>query len=382
MDDVISKRKKILYIITKSNLGGAQRHVFDLALHFSKTNDVVVALGGTGELKAKLEQAGITTISVLKLDRDVNFINDLAVIWNLFSIIRKVKPDIVHLHSSKIGLFGSFVARIMRVKKIVFTGHGWSFNETRPTIFKKILLILHWLTVLFSDITIAVSNKTKRDIDYLPFVLHKIVRIYNGVRKEDYFEKEAARNILQNSHSQLQKIQPGALWIGTTSELHKNKGLHHMCEAMKELIKEKNIAFIVLGEGRERTNLENYINEHNLQHYVFLPGFVNDAKKYLKAFDVFSLTSTTEALPYSILDAGMAEIPVIASDVGGIPEIIMSDYSGILVRPRSTEDIIAAVLKIEREIKRGSFAKNLYRTVSQKFNIETMFNEIEKIYLS
>src|SRR3989339_170438 len=107
-------KKKILYIITKSNFGGAQRQVFDLATGLSKEKfEVAVALGGRGLLKEKLDATGIRTISVETLGRDVKIFNDLISFFKIFQIIKKEKPDILHLHSSKVGFLGALIGRLL-----------------------------------------------------------------------------------------------------------------------------------------------------------------------------------------------------------------------------------------------------------------------------
>jgi len=169
------RKTKILYIITKSNWGGAQRYVFDMATNIAKNGyETIVAFGGDGILKKKLENAGIRTISVLNLERDINIFSELKVFFNLLKILKQELPDIVHLNSSKIGGLGAFSVRIhnilhnnkiLKIKKsnknkartkIIFTAHGWVHKEDRNIISKNIIKFLSWLTVLFSHKIITV----------------------------------------------------------------------------------------------------------------------------------------------------------------------------------------------------------------------------------
>ncbi len=151
---------KILYFITKSNWGGAQKYVFDLATYFKGRGDeVVVAFGGDGILSQRLKEQGIRTITVNNLSRDVGFLNELKSLKEIKEIIKKEKPDVVHLNSSKIGIVGSLISRVVGIKKIIFTAHGFAFREERP--FWQILLIqfLSWLSIVLSHKTICVSEK-------------------------------------------------------------------------------------------------------------------------------------------------------------------------------------------------------------------------------
>lgn len=162
-------RKKIFFVITKSNFGGAQRYVYDLATALPVNEfDVSVVFGEGGELEEKLKNVGIKTIRIETLQRNVSFFKDLKVFFELIKIFRREKPDIIHLNSTKIGGIGSFAGRISEVPKIIFTAHGWAFNEKRNAVSKIFIAFLQWLTVLFSHTTIAVSQSMANQILKFP----------------------------------------------------------------------------------------------------------------------------------------------------------------------------------------------------------------------
>ena len=155
-------KKKILYVITKSNWGGAQRQVFDLATNLPEDKfETAVALGGGGLLKEKLDGAGIRTIAVETLGRDIKIFNDLISFFKIFQIIKKEKPDILHLHSSKVGFLGALIGRLLGIKKIIYTVHGWMFLEKQPQWWTITMRFFSWLTILLTHKTIAVSENDK-----------------------------------------------------------------------------------------------------------------------------------------------------------------------------------------------------------------------------
>ena len=128
-----TNRKKVLFLITKSNWGGAQRYVYDLVTTLDKSQfDVVVALGGNGILVEMLNHAGIRTIIIQSLARNISIKNELSFARELWNILRIEKPDVFHVNSSKAGGVGTFLGRLSRVPRIIFTAHGWAFNEDRP----------------------------------------------------------------------------------------------------------------------------------------------------------------------------------------------------------------------------------------------------------
>lgn len=386
------RKKKILYCITKSNWGGAQRYVYDLATGIPRDKfEIAVVLGGNGQLKEKLEIAGIRTISVNALKRDVGIINDISSFFALIKIFKNEKPDIVHLNSSKIGGLGGLAGRIARVKKIIFTAHGWAYNEERSFSQKIAIAILHFITVALSHLTIAVSEKAKEQFKSFGSIKNKIVVIHNGIGEIEFMEKEKARQKLvevrlQQAEKVKEVIKSEPLWIGTISELHKNKGLSYAIEALKNHLETKHpslqkVIFIIMGEGEERKNLEKIIKNNNLENSVFLVGNVENASSYLKALDVFTLTSTTENLPYTILEAGKAGVPIIASNVGGISEIIDDMESGILLQPKKPKEISDAIeYYINHPDKKEIFPKILEEKIDKEFSLEKMVSETLKVY--
>lgn len=370
-------RKKILYLITKSNFGGAQRHVFDLATNLSKDKyDIVVALGGSGLLKTKLESAGIRTISIPSLQRDIKFLNDLHSLFQIFSIIKKEKPDIVHSHSSKAGGLGSFSARILRIPKIIFTAHGWPFKEKRGAMWRIGARFFSWLTIILANKTITVSKDDELlALDFVG-VNGKIVCVHNGIGSIAFSDKQTARTTLLPNRPFLES----EIWIGTISELHKNKGLDFAIRAFADLPKSSTI-FVIISEGEERKKLETLISELNLNNRVFLTGHIDNAATYLQAFDIFTLTSLKEGLSYTVLEAGAAKLAVIASGVGGIPEIISDMSSGILVKPAEPSEIKKAILYLlAHPDRRAIFGRALAKNIAENFSLEKMITQTEMIY--
>lgn len=379
------KRKKILYLITKSNWGGAQKYVYDLVTNISKDKfETVVALGGNGELKDKLELAGIPVISIKNLERDVNPLKDTLALKRLFEIIKKEKPDILHINSSKIGGLGSFAGRIAKVPFILFTAHGWAWNEDRPIWQNKTIKELQWLTILLSHKTIAVSEALVKQVSKFPLISKKIVKIYTGIVEPLFLPRDESRKFFIEKNSRLTN---SSTWIGTVAELHKNKGYIHTLKALKTLkiqgfLEKSKIQYIIIGEGEERKRLENLVIEYEIQDYVFFVGKIENAAKYLKALDLFILTSNTEALGYVLVEAGMARVPIIASLVGGIPEVIEDMKSGILVHNKNQKEVAIAIQYIlEHKDKQKEFTDALYKKTRDIFSIAKMIQETEKLYL-
>ena len=373
-------KTKILYIITKSNWGGAQRYVYDMAMGISKNGyEAVVALGGNGTLKEKLGGAGIRTITIPNLERNVNIFSEWKVFFDLLKIYRIERPNVIHLNSSKIGGLGALAGRFAKIKRIIFTVHGWAYKEDRNFISRKIIKFLSWLTIIFSHKTIAVSLDDYRTAPKL-FVKKKTRMIHNGISEIKFKEKSAVRNELKKYAGM--SIPKGALIIGTISELHKNKGLPFMIRAVHSLIKKGyNITFFIISDGEEKIRLERFIERLGLQDKVFLTGHIDKASEFLQGFDIFTLTSVKEGLPYVLLEAGLAGLPIVATKIGGIPEIVENMKSGILVHPKNALEAERALsFLIDFKKKKEEFGNNLKEKVERDFTLEQMVADTVNLY--
>lgn len=371
----MADRKKVIYVITKANWGGAQKYVFELISSLPVEQFAVsVVYGGDGLLAEKLRAEGIEATSIPGLWRDVKVWSDFKAFWQLWRLFKKEQPDIVHLNSSKIGAMGALAARLAGVKKVIFTIHGWAFDEDRPWWQRWIIKLISWLTLVLAHQTIAISKHSKDQTKaWVGRVGNKVKVIYNGINTNE--------DIIYKTRADL-GIATDNLIIGTIAELTKNKGLWYAIKAMKELKNRKLILFIV-GEGEEREVIEGLIAKEGLEEKVVLLGFKDKAYNLLKIFDIFILPSLKEGVPYVLLEAGLAERPVIASNVGSIPEIINDSTSGILVPPRDVDALVQAIDELAGNApKRTLLGKALREKITLDFSKEKMLAETISLYLN
>ena len=394
------KKKKILYIITKSNWGGAGRYVYDMATHIPKdTFDIKVVLGGNGVVKTKLEEAHISTVTMNILQRDVNILKDFYVCIALIKLFQKEQPDIIHLNSSKIGALGGVAGRIhiliqkfkqkklQTSTKIIFTAHGWAHTEKfRPRWQRNLIAILHWITIVLSHKTIAVSEGSKNEVADFPLVQNKITVVHNGIQKPLFLDKITAQKELL--HSTLH-TQPNTkkIWIGTIAELHKNKGLSYLIEAFATLQNStnnkslQNTILIIIGDGEEKESLIYLAKKLQVDKNIYFITKEGNANSYLKAFDIFVLPSIKEGLPYAILEAGIAELPIISSNIGGIPEVVINNKNGILTEPGSAHSLTGALkYLLQNPGIMSDFSTNIKEKVTRDFSLNKMISNTINVY--
>lgn len=373
------KKTKVLYVITKGVWGGAQKYVYSLAVNLPKEQfEPVVVCGQGGILKEKLLEQNTRVIEIDNLKRDISILSEFKSFVKLAQIIKDEKPDVIHLNSPKASGLGALAGRLFGIKKIVFTAHGWTFNEDRNILSKSIIWLLSWVTVVLSHKVIVIASREKSQALNMPFVSkNKIELIRNGIEKIDFLEKvDARKKLLPELYS---NFENNTMWIGTMAELQKNKGYKYIIEALSKVVKP--FVFVALGEGEERKNLENLIREHRLEEKVFLIGFKDKSPQYLKAFDIFTLTSIKEGLPYTLIEAGFASLPVVSSNTGGIPDIIDNTVNGILTESKNVSGIKNAIENLIENVEmRENYGNKLREKVEQEFSLDKMLEKTIQLY--
>ena len=387
-------KPKILFLVTKSNWGGAQRYVFDIASNLPPARyDIAVAFGGTGSVGAgagalaeKLAVVGIRTIFLKHLARDVSVFSDIRAFFEILSLVRRERPNVVHLNSSKIGALGVLAVFIYNVllqttnyklqARTVFTAHGFAENEDRPLRQKLPIALISWLTIFLSAKTIVITRREYARVSRRPFIKHKLALIHNGIGDIDFMDRDEARAMLTEKYG----VPEHTLWLGTISELHKNKGLEYALRAFHHL-RHRDISFVIMGDGEERARLQKIIESNGLAGKVFLVGFVKDAARYLPAFDIFTLTSLKEGLPYVLLEAGLAGLPIAATDIGGVPDIVGEKGPGVLVPPANAEETARALRALlDDSENRAVLGAALRSRVSTRFSLSKMLAETVRLY--
>lgn len=384
--------KKILYIVTQSEFGGAQRHVFDLANNFRNEFNIIVVAGNDpapDNLLTRCNEVGLKTHKFNFLKREIDLHNDFRALVEILKFIKIERPDVIHLNSAKAGILGSFAGWLSRFwiekPKIIYTVHGWTFLEPISRAKRLLYLWAEKISARFRDSLIVLSEKEKK-ITLLKRLSHpsKITVIPHGIdyEKMSFFLKEKARNIL-NAKIPQGELKFDDFVVGTVANLYQTKGIQYLIEAAKSTISnhQTTIKFIVIGEGKERKELEALIKKYNLENNLFLIGAAPEAYKLFWAFDVFLLPSVKEGMPYAILEAMAAGLPIIATRVGALSEMIEDGISGILIEPQNSEAIKNAITDLSKNPeKRKTLGLQARKRLIENYNINKMFEKTKNLY--
>ncbi len=365
--------KKILYLVTKDDVGGAQKYVQDLSSELKSAGfETKVITGGN---------KGVKFLSN-KLRPHFLFANDWLALIELFFLFKKERPDIVHLNSSKAGVIGAVAAKLAGVKKVVFTAHGWVFNPDNDLNFikRKAYVALHKIAARFQDKIINVSEYDKKlAIKHRIGDEKKLLTIYNGLdwKNLKFLDKRTARKTI-TTLSQAGTDQ--GIWIGSIGRLVSEKSYHDFINAAA-LVKNPDVKFFIIGDGYLRNRLAKIIRKHDLEKRFFiLPGLA-PAAPYLKAFDIFLLSSIKEGLPYTLLEAMAAGLPVITTRVGGMPEIV--DGRGLVMQPQQPDELARAIdFYLKDKDKAEYFAKEGQLFLKEQLNLARMVEQTKDAYLN
>lgn len=389
--------KKILYIITQSEFGGAQRYVLDLASNLKKNYEITVASGlnrQINNLLTKCDEIGLKTHEFTHLTREINLHKDFLALREILNFLKHEKPDILHLNSTKAGCLCAIASWLCKIQigwkiKTVYTAHGWVFLEPLSKSKKIFYLWAEKIAGLFRDATIVLSQKECEMA--LKKRLSKPAKLFvipNGINYEamSFFIEAKSVNIL-GSLMKL-NLMPEDLIVGTVANLYPTKGLKFLIDAASKTINSKQLTidnrrviFIVIGEGEERKKLEDLIKKNNLENYFFLVGTIPSAYKLLSAFDVIVSSSVKEGMPYAILEAMAAERAIIATNVGAIPEMIKNGESGIIVESKNSEALAKAILDLcNNSLKRKALGEGALKKLVSNYGLQKMISETEKIY--
>lgn len=383
--------KKILYLLTQSKWGGAQKYVLDLAKYFAKKNEVHIAFGEAKnkdeKFLAALKEANIKYIEIPYLQREIDFGSDYLAVMEVLKVLNKEKYNLIHLNSSKAGLIGSVASKIYSLNvtntrlRVVYTAHGFVFNEPLPKFKKTLYTMSEKFSTGLQHMIITVSEADKQSAIANKIVYPgKMIAVHNGIDFDrcNFYSQEEAINKLG--------LKTDKKYIGTIASFYQTKGYPYLLEAIK-ILKEKssnllnNYNWIFIGDGPEMDNVKKLIKEYQIEDYTQLLGAKDEAYKYLRAFDAFVLPSVKEGLPYTLLEAGLADVPSIATRVGGVEEIIKDKETGLLVSPANPLSLAEAMEKITSdENLSAKLARNNHQNIKDNFNLKDTIKTTEMLY--
>ncbi len=378
----MARRYKILHLVTRLELGGAQQNTLYCATHHDRSRfDVEVIAGRGGFLDgeaSRIPDARVQLVDYLK--HPIAPVSDLLAVLKLRDYFRNAKIDLVHTHSSKAGILGRLAAHLAGVPAVVHTVHGWSFNPTQPSVLRGAYVGLERMAAPLSDKLIVVSG------------LNREVGLQRGIgRAEQYavlhsgIDLDCYRSVPDDDQELRRELgfDPEHIVVGTLSSMKPQKApLDFVRAAAAAHARDDRLRFVFAGDGVLRDEVERLVGELGMGSVFRLCGWRRDVTRLLAAMDLFVLTSLFEGLPRAVLQAMAAGVPVVATAVDGTPEVVSHNETGLLVPPSRPGAVAEAILTlVADEALRSRCVAQAAARLDRAFDIRQMVGDLEDIYL-
>lgn len=375
---------KVAEVITRMDWGGSPDIVRIICCYLNPDlYDITLVTGSTKSPSTKtkefFEKFSPKIVVIPELKRNINPISDLAALIRLYLLFRRQNFDIVHTHTAKAGVLGRIAARFANVPNIIHTPHGHNFYGYFGPMKNKIIVILERLVACFTDKIMALTELEKADLITFKVSQPKKIVVINSGLQLDKFRKVDI-DIIKKREELL--VKSDEILIGMVGRLEPVKGPEYLIEAAKLVIKKfPKVKFLIVGEGTLRNKLESRCKNLGISDKFIFTGWREDITEILAVLDILVLPSLNEAVGRILIEAGACGVPVVATNVGGVPEIVKGGQTGILVPPKDPHSLSQAVISLlEDKEKRQRMGEAARSWVDDKFSAEIMVNKVSNLY--
>jgi glycosyltransferase involved in cell wall biosynthesis len=383
--------KKILHIITRLDMGGSAQNTLrtctELCIKYEKI--LVHGLSLESEMTAsekeivregieKAKKQGVKVITLPSMVRSIRPIKDLRALFALVWLIYKEKPDIVHSHSSKAGILGRLAAKIARVPHIVHTPHGHVFYGHFGPLASKVFMWVERIFSRYTDRMVALTDGEKDDYINLSVCSpEKLCKIHSGVDVNKFMHANGNRVEKRRSLG-LDQNEPVVGFVGWLLPI---KGPDYLLKAMDYVWHEHQEASLVLvGKGGMDVDLRAEALKKNANGKVKFLGWREDIDEIMPLFDMLVLPSLNEGMGRVLVEAMAAGKPVVASRVGGIPDLVRHDETGYLVPPADEEALADGIKKLLDNPAKAKQMGQRGKEYCLQFSLEAMIEKLDNLY--
>jgi glycosyltransferase involved in cell wall biosynthesis len=331
--DSMVRRLKVVHVQLLPLLSGVQTVTLEEFKRLDKERfELFVICQGPGPLSEEVEKIGATCYFVPDLVRQISPFRDLKAFFALYSLFKRIRPDVVHTHSSKPGVIGRVAAKISGTPVVMHTVHGFAFPAARGSVEKFLYYAMEWLGSRFCNGVVVLKDDDKAiTINDLRVPERSVYLIPNGVDVEKYRprvideRRELRRRILG--------IGDDVVAVGMVGRLWRQKNPECLLKALSLLVDKaisQRLHLFFIGDGELRSELERLIKSFNLGDKVTLLGWRTDVPDLLAALDIFVLPSRWEGLSLALLEASSCGLPVVATDIPGNRDAVIDGVDGVL----------------------------------------------------
>ena len=359
---------KILHLITELDTGGAQKALARLLAHLDRERFAPhVACLYNGD-KPVAQEIRTLDIPVTNLGMTAHW--RLDALWRFYRLLRQERPMILHAWMFHANMLARVIGQFTRVPIIITSRRNVEIGGASREQLK------HYTRSL-DHANIAVCELARQaEIERTGVAPNKVITIYNGIETAPF---EAASTTVIRAQLNLPSTAP---IVGTVGRLHPQKGLPYLLTAFREINAiYPNAHLLVVGAGELRAVLESQAQQLGISHRVIFTGNRQDIPDLLACVDIFVLPSLWEGLPNVVLEAMAAGLPVVATAVGGTPEVVVNDVTGLLIPPRDPQALADAIHRLLRDPElRQRMGQAGRARVAEHFSVEQMVRKTETLY--
>src|SRR5207302_1237241 len=383
--------KKVVHIITRLDHGGSARETIQTVLGHDRGRFCVSLAFGRPDtmtaddavlLKADLQQlgqAGVAVFQVPPLVREINPVLDAWATFALWRMLCRVRPEVVHTHTSKAGSVGRLAAWLAGIPVVIHTPHGHLFYGYYGRFLSSLVCFGERFLARLTDRIVTLTDRgAEEHVRYKIAGQQKFVTIHGGNSLAPF------RSMRVNATFKRRELglPPEGPIIGTVGRLVPIKGHTWLIRAVPRVLAEFPQACVVLiGDGPLRGELKELTAELGISPHVVFLGTRHDIPECLTALDLFVLPSLNEGMGRALVEAMAVGCPVVATCVGGIPDVVTDGATGLLVPPRDDRALADAILTLLRDRRLlAAYGEAAQRRVDERFDIETMVRSIERLY--
>lgn len=332
-----------------------------------------------GRLEEETVRQGINFMAIKHFVRAVSPFNDLTALWELVRLMRKQRYDVVHTHNSKAGILGRIAAKCSGVPIVIHTMHSCVFRYPNLNkIQRRFYLILEKFAALLTDKIVTISRSLEEEfINAGVAPAGKFVTIYSGIDIEKF------RRVFDAGRKRKEfGIKPDELVVGTVARLAPGKGHKIFLQAASRVVQDvSNVKFMIVGDGPLREELVGISKELRIYEKCVFTDFRRDVEQIVSIFDVSVLASFYEGMGRVLLEAQALGRPVVATKVGGIPDIVNDGVTGILVPAGDDGALAGAVIKLlKNEALRKRMGDEAKKWADFRFSKQKMVDDIVRVY--
>jgi glycosyltransferase involved in cell wall biosynthesis len=385
-------RIKVVHIITKLELGGAQENTLFTVKHLDRGSYEPVLISGTDGILVEeartLQEVSVHLIP--ELVREIRPFKDVRALVKMWSILRKLQKEvkrqstgmlpriIVHTHSSKAGILGRWAARLAGIKLIIHSVHGFSFNDFQPSLVRAFYICLERITARITTCFIAVSDANREEgIERGIFTDNNVNLIRSGIDIARFQTVTCDRVTMRRTLG----VDDRVPLVAMISCFKPQKAPLDFIRLAKVVLDEMcDVHFLLVGDGVLRPAIEKLIRELQIHDKILLAGWRRDIPAIMQCIDLLVLTSLWEGLPRVLPEAMASGIPVVASKVNGSPEVIKDGVNGYLLPPRAITEMAQKVMHLLQHPQKASAMGERGKELVQEFDIWKMVKQQEILY--